>query len=140
MFKSQLADYRILKVTLTKSIFELPHSSYQPKGDLKLGLHRNNNVELKDKQFTVPLNVKVLEKESGFKMEVTMLGHFEVLTEDTQELDFKSFCNVNAPAIIYPYVRQHVRNLSLEAGFNKPIILPIVNFVKFAESAEQSSD
>ena len=54
-----------------------------------------------------------------------MIGVFEkygepVITDD-------KFKAVNAPAIIYPFVREHLYNICLRAGIGN-VLLPTVNF------------
>lgn len=65
------------------------------------------------------------EEDNDFYLEVEMVGVFEKVG-DTQLSD-EEFAKVNAAAIIFPYIRQYIRAISLEAGLT-PIILPLVNF------------
>jgi len=65
------------------------------------------------------------ETNSQFKILATMVGVFRKLGESILTNDH--FIKINAPAIIYPYLRQHIRNLTIDAGI-KTILLPIVNF------------
>jgi preprotein translocase subunit SecB len=44
-------------------------------------------------------------------------------------LNLDQFGHVNAAAIIYPYIREHLSNLSAKAGLGL-IFLPPVNFAK----------
>jgi preprotein translocase subunit SecB len=65
--------------------------------------------------------------------EVEMAGVFEI--EGTlPPFSIEEFCNVNAAAIVYPYIRQHIRGLSLDAEV-KPIILPVLNFYQMYEDS-----
>ncbi|MEO6404545.1 MAG: protein-export chaperone SecB [Ferruginibacter sp.] len=54
-----------------------------------------------------------------------MMGLFEktgdpLLTEE-------AFKKVNAPAIIYPFIREHLHNICLKGGIAS-VLLPTVNF------------
>ena len=60
-----------------------------------------------------------------------MVGIFECPTETDVQLSIENFSKVNAPAIIFPFVREHLASVSMKAGIN-PILLPAVNFVKLA--------
>ena len=57
---------------------------------------------------------------------VKMAGVFESIGE-TQIKDYDEFGRVNAAAIIFPYIREHISSLSAKAGIGM-IILPPVNF------------
>lgn len=67
-------------------------------------------------------------KNKNFDLTVNSVAVF--LTDVKLESDFldSDFCNINAPAIAFPYIRTYVSNLTLNSGFN-PIILPSFNFV-----------
>ncbi len=58
---------------------------------------------------------------------ISMIGVFEKYGESPLNLD--QFGHVNAAAIIYPYIREHLSNLSAKAGLGL-IFLPPVNFAK----------
>jgi preprotein translocase subunit SecB len=61
------------------------------------------------------------------KATIKMVGLFEKLGEP--EIDIEAFSNVNGAAIIFPYVREQLTNLSAKAGLGV-ILLPPANFTK----------
>jgi preprotein translocase subunit SecB len=61
---------------------------------------------------------------------VKMIGVFQF--EENDDIQIEQFSNVNAPAIIFPFVREHLSSLSVKAGLS-PILLAPVNFVKLSE-------
>jgi preprotein translocase subunit SecB len=68
-------------------------------------------------------NVEVIAK-------IKMLGMFEK-NEET-ELALEDFGHINGAAILFPYMREHLSNLSSRAGLGL-VILPPFNFTKQAE-------
>ncbi|MDR2809240.1 MAG: protein-export chaperone SecB [Tannerellaceae bacterium] len=62
------------------------------------------------------------------KVKVKMIGIFEYIG-DSQLKNLDEFGRVNGAAIIFPYIREHITNISLKAGIGA-IILPPVNFTK----------
>lgn len=58
---------------------------------------------------------------------IQMLGEFEKVGD--VEIDLDTFGKVNGAAIIYPYIREQLSNMSLKSGIGN-IILPPANFVK----------
>ncbi|MCB0566326.1 MAG: protein-export chaperone SecB [Phaeodactylibacter sp.] len=139
MVEEAISQYSLKRIALVKSVFESAQNFYEPQKELSL------KVDVKHKEdensVTVFLNVTVLEDQGKVKdltLDVTMAGEFEYKKNGGERLDvkFKEFVKINAPAIIYPYVRQHIRNLTLEAGFKQPIILPILNFVRLVEKSK----
>lgn len=63
-----------------------------------------------------------------------MLGVFEF--GENLSLPLESFANINAPAIIFPYIREHLSNVSMKAGI-QPILLPPINFVQLAKDKQK---
>ncbi len=68
--------------------------------------------------------------------DIKMVGVFS-LPEDSV-LPHEQFVNVNAPAIIFPFIREHLSSLSSKAGLN-PILLQPVNFVKMAQDKNDNT-
>lgn len=65
------------------------------------------------------------DKNDSLKIFLNIEGQFEFdkdLTDPVKE----SFFNVNAPAILFPYVRAYISTLTALSGIN-PIILPTIN-------------
>jgi preprotein translocase subunit SecB len=89
---------------------------------------------IKDKSF---LNVIVsvnftagVKDDIQIKAFVKMVGVFEI--SESQELTIEQFGNINGPAIIFPFVREHLSSLSVKAGIS-PILLSPINFVTHSE-------
>ena len=66
---------------------------------------------------------------------IKMVGVFEK-NGDSPILDMDSFGRINGAAIIYPYIREHITNLTLKAGIG-PIILPPVNFTLIKQEKDR---
>jgi len=96
----------------------------------------NNNlnvdvsVQVTDNKVVVTETVDYTQKQ-GEIIEVTakirMVGIFE--KGDQAQIDSEHFGNVNGAAIIFPYIREHLTNLSAKAGIGI-ILLPPFNFTK----------
>lgn len=74
-------------------------------------------------------------KDVPFTFDVTMGGQFRI-NEDVRG-DVDRLSRINAPAIILPFVREFVADLTRRAGCD-PLYLPTMNFVEaFAKAGEQ---
>ena len=70
-------------------------------------------------------------------IEVEMRGEFE-FSDEIKEEEKTKFLKINGAAILYPYVRAYISNIS---SFDKealPIIIPTVNFQQIYENDEES--
>ena len=121
------SSFQLKQVNLRRSEFRM-ETSIQSTGEYGILIETNRKRYGKnDRTLECTLSVTLqFKKEIPLHISVTMAGQFYI----TGEMDFSvnEFLDINAPSIIYPYIRQHIRTLSLEAGI-KPIILPVLNFV-----------
>ena len=72
-------------------------------------------------------------------IEVEMIGEFE-FSDEMKEEEKTKFLKINGAAILYPYVRAYISNIS---SFDKealPIIIPTVNFQQIYENDEERAN
>lgn len=122
------SGFRINKLILVESNFYRINNVYFGP-DLKTELKVNVDVSVNEKTITVSETVLVVQefqKMEQVKVNVRMIGVFECIGE-SQLKDFDEFGKINGAAIIFPYIREHITNLSLKSGI-VPIILAPVNF------------
>jgi len=101
------------------------------EGNIENNLQIHTEVDVNEKVITVAEEAIVVQKFQDMEqvnIKIKMVGVFECIG-DSQLTNFEEFGNVNGAAILFPYIREHVTNLSLKAGID-PIILPPVNFTK----------
>lgn len=127
------SGYRILSVILIESQFKrlpsIPKPSSNPATvlDVKFNHVTGPSDEL---NVTVDAEFSMREKSAttpAIHVRVSMLGKFEVI--GTPELPLDKFVEVNAPAIIFPFIREHISSLTLKSGVGQ-ILLPPLNFTR----------
>src|SRR5208282_409540 len=64
---------------------------------------------------------------------VVMAGTFKKAS-DLDDAVLETFCNINAPAIIFPFIREMISSMSLKAGV-QPILIQPINFVDLSKVA-----
>ena len=92
--------------------------------DVEFGIEPNGIFEEDNKMFILTLNVLVKDKKSSLEVKMTVTGKFEYEANDTQEL--VPYLGFNAPAIMFPYIRAYITNITALGGMS-PIILPTLN-------------
>ena len=88
------------------------------------------NVQVVNNKIFVTETLKYEQKSRDLievSAEIKMVGVFEKIGE--VGLDLERFGQINGAAIIFPYIREHLTNLSAKAGIGM-IILPPFNFTK----------
>jgi preprotein translocase subunit SecB len=133
MENTSKTGYAILSITIPKTSFEYENNSSENNSILiELNISASNTTT--DKFLICDLRVEIIlleaTKKVGF-MNSTVRGHFE--KQGNVDVLLSDFAVVNAPAILFPYMREHIASLSAKAGLNT-IILEPVNFVAMAKN------
>ena len=123
------SGFAIKNIILTESSFTRINNVIFK--DSKTDININVNVSVEKANIIVEETVDVVNKNNEteqMKARVKMVGIFEVIGE-SQLKDLNEFGRINGAAIIFPFIREHITNLSQKGGMGS-IILPPVNFAK----------
>lgn len=128
----QDSGYRILSVILVNSQFnrqlniDFSHGEVSSEVDMGVEYNQPNPENI----FSVYLNLEfksLRNSETEVSCTIKMAGVFQKYGEPS--LPINDFCQVNGPAIIFPFIREHISSLSFKAGIGQ-ILLPPLNFTK----------
>lgn len=129
--KNQLeSGFRIQNILLLESSFnriqavEFENPDIKQDVDVNLSVSINENIVAVEEKVTFK---QILGDVTQVSAVIRMVGVFEKFGESP--LDLEQFGNVNAAAIIFPYIREHLTGLSAKAGLGL-IFLPPVNLTK----------
>mgnify|MGYP001561571592 CR=1 FL=1 len=93
------------------------------------------HYDQKTRVLSLVMGIQQTNQSSPFLFEVQGAASFQFESEPSQRfLDLLS--NVNCPAIMFPYMREFIAELTRRGGF-APFHLPPVNFVKVAEDRKR---
>lgn len=92
--------------------------------DMEFGIAPEGVFNEAEKTFLLTLNVVAKDKEQNLDLSLTIKGMFEYDTDDMNELI--PYISMNAPAIMFPYIRAYISNITALGG-TQPIILPTLN-------------
>lgn len=125
-----MGGYKVENVVLIESTFsrspsiDLNDFTISPELNISHAAHETTS----ENKFGVTLTLDYKGKQNEIiicSAKITMLGVFEKIGEP--QLGEEGFKKVNAPAIIYPFIREHLHNICLKAGIAN-VFLPTVNF------------
>jgi len=126
MITDKKSSIQLKNISLLALNFNLGKFKEGMEIKISIGTESINNTD-KTNFFDSIVKVILWNPEiSDFKFDIRMKGEFEII--GVSELELDDFLNINAPAIIFPYIRQLVRHITLEAN-TVPFILPIIDFV-----------
>ena len=140
--ENKAANFQLVNVILVESSFhrekEMPlHLQKDFKNDLAIDIiHSLNEPDILEVELKIQL-ISSLEEKVYINFTVSNVGIFKYDKATHKDLIDK-FILINAPAIIFPFTREIVANLSVKGGLN-PILLQPVNFVELSKKAEFKS-
>ncbi len=127
------SSYKLLNIILLESSFKremrVDFSDEMFKSNVDISIENQNE----NNQLFITLKVKFeggIDGNKQINAMIRMLGIFNFSDKNTVSIE--NFEKINGPAIIFPFIREHLANISLKAGIN-PILLPPINFVKLVE-------
>ncbi len=125
-------DYKLVKVEF--EVKEVVDGFKHPATtDIGVGYHYYEEEKL----LHIILGVRGNDDDASYKFEVNIVGIFK-FEEPVPEEAIKKFANINCPAILFPFVRETIADLTRRAGFT-PLLLSPVNFARlFQEEAKTS--
>lgn len=124
------SGFRINNLLLLESNFKRINNVQFDNKDVPQ-LNIKTEVRVQGKIISVVETVTLTQTRDNneqFSFMIKMAGVFECIGE-SELTNYEEFGKVNGAAIIFPYIREHITNLSVKAGLG-PIILPPVNFTK----------
>ena len=128
--KIKSGGYKVENVFLLESTFSREINFDAKNGEILNEINIDSQVHESSAEgkFGVTFELDFKGKQAGNEVcnaKIIMLGIFEKHGEPPlPEGDFKK---TNAPAIIYPFIREHLHNICLKAGIAN-VLLPTVNF------------
>lgn len=126
--KVKFLGYRIHGVSFNVN----ENYSKKSEEEIKLDISVNSflNEETK-KGFFLNLQIKLHTSDNSFELVLNSRSAFE--TDEQIETSYleSPMVKVNAPAIVFPFLRAFITTVTTNAGY-EPIILPPINFAKFS--------
>lgn len=92
---------------------------------------------LKESRFQLKLQTKIVNDSQLLHIDVDAVATYKINGDDSAEA-LKSFFYLNAPAILFPYIRAYVSTLTTLSGL-KPVTLPTLNLSNLANELEKNT-
>lgn len=127
--------YKIESIVIVESVFKrvpnIPMDREQLRNEVFITVSGNANEVNEVQKIMVELNVSVkgkIEEEIKFEINIKSIGSF-IHEGENFHLSVEDFKNINGPAIMFPFIREHVSSLCLKGGLGSVLLQP-VNFVR----------
>jgi preprotein translocase subunit SecB len=128
--KFQFKNYKILK-----SYFEIKNENHS--NTINLNFDPKGVISKENSCFKLQLGVKIDDIDESFHIEVIIVADFYFDTDISQE-NLNNYFFINAPALLFPYVRAYISTLTTLSGIN-PINLPTLNLTALGGQLQQNT-
>jgi len=118
---------------IQKSVFELNQNL--EVGELSVGFKSAGKLDFEKGKFNLELGIFISDSTEALKIEIDSVGFFNFENLDRDSLS--NFLFVNAPAILFPYLRAYISSLTTLSGI-RPIVLPTLNLTSLREGLESN--
>ena len=123
--------FRFKRYRVVKSTIELLDNK-EPDTEYSLAITPFGIVQ--EKEFELKLDVSIKDKSNVYQVFVSMVGVFEFKEKIENVTDY---FKVNAPAILFPYLRAYVSSLTSISGVDT-VIMPTINTTPLKEELEKN--
>ena len=114
---------------VTKSLFELENVS-DSNVELIINIKPSGVLDKENSNFFLKLSTFISDKSKSLNIEVETVGFFTYSIENNDDLE--KFLYMNAPAILFPYIRSYISTLSTLSGLS-PIVLHTLNLTSLKD-------
>lgn len=131
MEANQSSEFKFVGYKILNSVVSVNENNAESE-EYNIKITPSGKIE--GKYFDLTLIVEVKQKDEYYKANIEALGRFEF--EQNIE-DPSDYFIVNAPAILFPYVRAYISSLTALSGIDT-IIPPTLNLTSLKDSLKEN--
>lgn len=132
----KLESILLIKSNFSRDLIIDAHDKTKVTQDIKINI---SNSELNTDKFAVYLQVDFVifyDGKTVVEINTTYAGSFDKTDTNIDDKTLDSFIEINAPAIMFPFVREEMASLTTKAGIGTVLLQP-VNFVELRKKNNQ---
>ncbi len=123
----QDAKIRLDKSRIRSLNFKIKEGVSKGQAPISYKISYGYEYNYKEKSINVLMSVSIGENQLPFLLDIEYEGLFK-LDKRVAKKKIEPFAEINCPAILFPFLRECIADITRRAGFN-PLILPAINFV-----------
>jgi preprotein translocase subunit SecB len=137
MIESNKSAFQFDNFKIIRSIFDRKDGEISKK--INIGFLPSAKYFKAKGKFVLLLNVKIFDANKLLNIEV--IAEAEYTLKGTAEGKLISnYFYINAPAILFPYIRAYISTLTTLSGYSSPITLPTMNLASLAKDLEKNTE
>jgi preprotein translocase subunit SecB len=131
------SSFQFKNFKIKKSFFEVEDQDQSDPSKFSLTIAPSGVFEKSSGEFKLYLNINI--KNNELNISINTEGVFEFKDNIDDSTIISNYLFVNAPAIIFPYIRAYIGTLTTLSG-GKAIILPTMNLVSLRDDLEENTE
>jgi preprotein translocase subunit SecB len=135
MEETKKSAFKFEKYSILRSVI-IRKSDETPKS-LQIGFEPKGTHFKEGGRFDLSLGVRIADESKNLLIEVDASATY-ILEGEVSEKMLKTFFYLNAPAILFPYIRAYIATLTTLSGMT-PINLPTLNLSQLAPELEKNT-
>ncbi|OGW46378.1 MAG: hypothetical protein A2Y66_05385 [Nitrospirae bacterium RBG_13_41_22] len=128
----KFTDFRLIKIDFSLNP-EFKIKAKKVPINPEIAIH--HEFRKKQKELVVSLGIRQMTGNMPFYFEVVSAGLFR-FEQIPESVLLKQFATINCPAILFPYVRETIADLTRRSGF-PPLHLNPINFIELAKKKKR---
>jgi preprotein translocase subunit SecB len=121
--------------TIVRSLIERNDKESSKK--ISLDFSPKGFINKNDSNFQLQLGMKIEDESKSFNIEIDAVANYTFENKETLD-NLSKFFYVNAPALLFPYIRAYISTLTNLSGF-EPINLPTLNMTRLGDDLKKNT-
>lgn len=106
------------------------------KPNLNVDFEKSISLSPEKDKLVYELSCTIKDQHKSFGLKCSMVGIFSII-KDSINMDLEHFSKNNAPALIFPYIRETVASTTLKAGLPSVLLPPLNIHAIFNKELEE---
>ncbi|MFA6334558.1 MAG: protein-export chaperone SecB [Bacteroidales bacterium] len=121
--------------SIIRSLIERSGNNTSKK--LSLGFTPKGIINKGEETFQLHLGVKIEDENKSLKIEIEAVANYTFASKTGLD-SLSNFFYINAPALLFPYIRAYISTLTNLSGF-EPINLPTLNMTSLGDDLKKNT-
>jgi preprotein translocase subunit SecB len=129
------AKFQFKSFRISKSNIEIKDTNIGKSFDL--GFEPKGLINNEDSCFKLQLGVFIEDDDKQMKIEIIAIADF-IFDAEISKDDLEKYFYINAPAILFPYIRAYISTLSTLSGIS-PVTMPTLNMQSLGQELKMNT-
>lgn len=111
---------------------------FPDRPELNIQLESGVSFSPDEDRLVYEMSCEIKDEKDFFNIKCTMIGFFSVM-EGKENMGLREYSKLNAPAAIFPYIREAIASTTTKAGI-PPVIIPPINLNSLKRGSEENNE